>query len=110
LPSGRALFYPHAGIDRDNRLSYQWGGFWGGLLVENVVQAMSRDILADAILFCEDHGFRVAFHVHDSIVVAMPIEQQTLAFACVTDALKTVPAWATGWPLNVDATIGTKYD
>ena len=110
LPSGRSLFYPHAGIDRDNRLSYQWGGFWGGLLVENVVQAMSRDVLADAILFCEDHGFRVAFHVHDSIIVSVPIEQQTLAYACVCDSLKRVPAWATGWPFNVEATIGSRYD
>jgi DNA polymerase len=110
LPSGRALFYPHAGIDRDNQLGYQWGKLYGGTLTENCVQAMSRDILAGAILFCEDHGFRVAFHVHDSIVVATPTEQQTLAFACVTDALKTVPAWATGWPLNVDATIGSRYD
>jgi hypothetical protein len=110
LPSGRCLFYPHSALAADGRLRFHWGDLWGGTLTENVVQAMSRDVLAEAILFIEDHGFRVAHHVYDSVVVVAPESQDTLAFACVTEALKRVPAWAKGWPMGVETTIGRRYD
>jgi hypothetical protein len=110
LPSGRALFYPDAHTDRDDRLRFRWGDLWGGSLTENVVQSASRDILAEAILFVEDHGFRVAHHCYDSIVISTPIEQQTLAYACIKEAFITPPAWAQGWPLGVEATVGRYYD
>lgn len=110
LPSGRCLFYPHAHVSADGQIGFQWGPLWGGTLTENVVQAMSRDILVEAILFVEDHGFRVAHHVYDSIVCSVPIEQQTLCYACVCEALKQTPKWATGWPLDVEATIGRRYE
>jgi DNA polymerase len=119
LPSGRSLFYHAAscGASRDGRgnsLSYQAGptreSLWGGTLVENCVQAMSRDVLAEAILYIEDHGFRVGHHVHDSIVVSVPVAQQTLAYMCVSEALTQAPAWAPTWPMGVEATLGSRYE
>jgi DNA polymerase len=110
LPSGRCLFYPHAAVATDGNIRFRWGKLWGGTLTENVVQAMSRDILTEALLFVEEHGFRVGHHVYDSLIVAVPEDQDTLAFACVCEALKRCPAWATGWPLNVEATIGRRYE
>lgn len=114
LPSGRSLFYHHATVDKDGRISYQAGPtrekLWGGSIVENVIQAASRDVLAEAILYIEDHGFRVGHHVHDSIVVSVPIAQQTLAYMCVSEALTQAPAWAPTWPMGVEATIGSRYE
>jgi hypothetical protein len=113
LPSGRRLFYPHAtvsGRGREKELRFHWGHLWGGSLIENIVQAMSRDVLAEAILYVEDHGFRVGHHVYDSIVAVVPVEKKEEALACVEDALRRVPLWAEGWPLDVEAKIGDKYD
>ena len=110
LPSTRCLFYPHAQVGFEDRLRFHWGDLWGGTLTENVVQAMSRDVLAEAILFIEDHGFRVAHHVYDSVVVSVPEEDQTIAFACVSEALTRVPDWCPGWPMGVETTVGRRYD
>ena len=113
LPSGRSLFYPHAtvcGSGREERIRWHWGDLWGGTLTENVVQAMSRDVLAEAILFIEDHGFHVGHHVYDSVVVVVKESEDTLAFACVSEALKRTPAWALGWPLNCEVTINRRYE
>ena len=114
LPSSRCLFYHGAALDSSGHISYQAGPtrekLWGGTLTENVVQAMSRDVLAEAILYIEDHGFRVAHHVYDSVVVVAHKDQDTLAFACVSEALTRVPTWAEGWPMGVETTIGRRYD
>jgi DNA polymerase len=110
LPSGRCLFYPHASIGRDDRIVWRWGDLWGGSLVENVVQSISRDVLAEAILFVEDHGFRVAHHVYDSILVCVPEAKAQEALACVETALTRVPEWANGWPLGVEASIAKRYE
>jgi len=110
LPSGRTLFYPHATTTRDGDLQYRWGRLWGGTLTENIVQAMSRDILAEAILYVEERGFRVAHHVYDSIVASVPQDQADLAYKCVCEALTRQPEWAPDWPMGVEASIGTRYE
>lgn len=110
LPSGRCLFYPHAHIGAENRLAWHWGDLWGGTLTENVVQAASRDILAEAILRVEADGFRVGHHVYDSIVAIVPKDRIEEAKASVERALTTVPEWATDWPLGVETTVGVRYD
>jgi DNA polymerase len=110
LPSGRRLFYPHAAVDVGGDLRYHWGKLYGGILTENIVQAMSRDVLVEALLFVEERGFRVAHHVYDSLVVVAKETEDTLAYSCVTEALKQVPAWATGWPMGAEVTLGKRYD
>ncbi|MBQ9704242.1 MAG: hypothetical protein IJV68_06835, partial [Clostridia bacterium] len=82
LPSGRKLFYvdPAIGENRwgNPSITYmglndknKWGRIetYGGKLVENCVQAIARDCLAQAIEHLEDAGFPVVFHVHDEVVI-----------------------------------------
>lgn len=76
LPSGHSLYYQAPRID-DDGLSYMGIGpggnwrreyTWGGKLVENLDQAISRDRLADALLRLERRGYPVVMHAHDEAV------------------------------------------
>lgn len=84
LPSGRRLAYWGAWLDDDtgsirfmgqNQTTRNWERMetWGGRLVENIVQAFARDILAEAMLRLEDAGYPIAFSVHDEVIVEAPI-------------------------------------
>ena len=84
LPSGRRLAYWGAWLDEDrgsirfwgqNQTTRKWERMetWGGRLVENIVQAFARDILAEAMIRLEDAGHKVAFSVHDEVIVEAPI-------------------------------------
>lgn len=83
LPSGRRLSYWGACLDDStgsihfmgqNQTTRKWEKMetWGGRLVENIVQAFARDILAEAMLRLEDAGYPVVFSVHDECIVEAP--------------------------------------
>lgn len=83
LPSGRRLSYWGACLDDStgsirfmgqNQTTRKWEKTetWGGRLVENIVQAFARDILAEAMLRLEDAGYPVVFSVHDECIVEAP--------------------------------------
>ncbi len=83
LPSGRRLSYWGACLDDgtgsirfmgQNQTTRKWEKMetWGGRLVENIVQAFARDILAEAMLRLEDAGYPVVFSVHDECIVEAP--------------------------------------
>ena len=110
LPSGRSLFYANAAVAGEGRLHYRWGDLWGGTLTENVVQAMSRDLLAEALLFCEDQGVRIGHHVYDSLVAIVPEDRAEAAKKIVEQSLLRVPEWAQGWPMGVESSIGKRYE
>ena len=77
LPSGRRLAYAKPSVyrndyDRDE-IAYmgvdatkKWGKIdsYGPKFVENIIQAMSRDILAEAMARMEAAGYDIVMHVH----------------------------------------------
>lgn len=72
---------------------------YGGSLMENVVQAICRDLLADCILRIELAGISVALHVHDEIVAEVPERNAASSQRTMADIMNSVPEWAHGFPL-----------
>jgi len=109
LPSGRRLFYADPGTTPDDRITYkEWdnGGWreaetYGGKLTENLTQAVGRDCLAFALDNLRMAGYQVVFHVHDEVIIELPITQDAeAALDNVVRIMSLVPPWAEGLPLN----------
>ena len=82
---------------------------YGGKLSENITQAIARDILAEAILRCEEWGFPVVLHVHDEVVVEMPERHAKIYEPDVFDKVKQSPTWCPGLPIAVEGWRGRRY-
>lgn len=81
------------------------GQLYGGLLVENVTQAMCRDFLAFALVSLEQTGLTPTLHVHDEIVC----ESKPERFAEMMEIMSTPPPWANGFPLLVEGYAGNVW-
>lgn len=83
LPSGRKLYYPKPHLKENrfgsnalhyfgvNQTTKKWEvqETYGGKLVENIVQAISRDCLAVTLKRLEDEGLQTVMHIHDEAVI-----------------------------------------
>lgn len=112
LPSGRRLAYvqPGIGVNRFGGTSITYWGqgvarrwqkleTYGGKLVENIVRATARDLLAEAITRIEKAGHRIVMHIHDEVVIDEPINSgTTVADSCAL--MNQLPEWSTGLPID----------
>jgi DNA polymerase len=126
LPSGRRLAYPEPevreretpwgamkpsltfkGVDARTR---QWRRqvTYGGSLVENIVQALSRDLMAGALERCEEHPVYIpVLSVHDELVAEAPMGTGDVKeFEALT---AVVPKWAAGMPIAAEGWRGMRY-
>ena len=129
LPSGRCLFYRNPrfiqkqvggrgpvskllcydGIVQETK---QWGDIetYGGKLTENIVQAISRDLIGYAMMQLEENGYGITMHVHDEAIAEVPAdgwEKQWLSE--MERIMGTPPSWASDLPLNADGYITSFY-
>jgi DNA polymerase len=115
LPSGRRLAYVRPKLEeggRFNRLSLSYEGMdqttkqwtrvptYGGKLVENIIQAIARDCLGEALLRLDAAGYKTVMHVHDESVIEEPNGFGSLEEACTI--MGQPIAWAPGLPLRAD--------
>jgi DNA polymerase len=125
LPSGRCLRYRNPRLEaRLELITYlddegNEAGFmpeepqivcdkshvYGGRLTDNLVRAIARDVLAEAILKLERGHWPVYLHVHDEVVLHVPVDRAEVCKQAAIAALSTPPAWATGLVLNADGEI-----
>ena len=111
LPSKRRLAYPKAkiGVNRFGGESVIYEGLstgnkwekiesYGGKFVENIVQAIARDILAEAMKRLENKGLHIVMHIHDEVV----IETDSSSLDEVNKIMSIVPKWADGLVLDAD--------
>lgn len=97
LPSGRRLSYIRPKIDYDNifnKYIITYEGVdpttkkskrlttYGGKLVENIVQAIARDVLAQSMINLKNHGFNIVMHVHDEIVLEVEDKISSIEEVC----------------------------
>ena len=120
LPSGRDLCYQGICYTK-NRFGNSSLGYYmpngtgkmeltetfGGKLVENLTQAVARDILANSMLALEAAGYHIVFHVHDEMILEVPYGQGSLEDACRIMGIP--PTWASDLPLRADGDELTYY-
>ncbi|MGE5390881.1 MAG: DNA polymerase, partial [Deltaproteobacteria bacterium] len=113
LPSGRSLSYikPRIETNKFGREGITYEGIgenkrwcridtYGPKLVENIVQATARDLLAEAMLAVDRAGYEIVMHVHDEIVVEAPTGTGSQEEVC--QIMNETPSWAEGLPLRAD--------
>lgn len=82
---------------------------YGGLLVENLVQATARDVFAEAMLRVEAAGLEILLHVHDSLTVEVEESQGRETLELITRTLSSPPVWAEGLPLAAEGEFKEHY-
>ena len=70
---------------------------YGPKLVENVVQAISRDLLCHAMQQLEAARCRIVMHIHDEVVIEAP---KAMDVDEVGRIMSIVPSWAEGLILD----------
>lgn len=87
----------------------KWGiiDTYGGSLVENLVQAIARDCLTVSLMRLHKSGFNIVMHVHDEVVLDVPMGKSNLDEVC---AIMSEPIpWANGLPLGAAGFEGKFY-
>jgi DNA polymerase len=112
LPNGLALKYPGLRAEED-QVSYvsRYGrqSIWGGMLLENIVQALARCVVGEQMLKIHRIGYHIASMTHDEIITAVPTEQVDFAFQQQARIMTTPPLWAPDLPLAVDGGYDVNY-
>jgi DNA polymerase len=129
LPSGRKLVYREAmieevvppycemlGLPLEKKPAVMYRhvhgyrkSLYGGLTTENIVQAISRDILCTALIRLEEAGYPVVLHVHDEILTEFLKQQRWQALRDMLKIMSEAPPWAKGFPILVEGFTNERY-
>jgi DNA polymerase len=123
LPNGREIAYPFPRLRTNNRGNCvvifkdndkgkwvdcrQGQGAYGGTWIENAVQAVARDLFAEAMSRLEAVGYPITLHVHDEIVAEVPE-----GFGSKEEFLRimlALPGWAEGLPVAAKIREGERF-
>jgi DNA polymerase len=134
LPNGRRLWYYNPSLEnttvhytdkfgeeksfdklqityegRDNKRGGVWGRIrtYGGMLTENAVQAISRDIMVESMFRVEAAGYPIILTVHDEVV-----GEPKKGFGSIEEydqIMAHSPDWAPSFPVAVEGWTGDRY-
>jgi len=80
------------------------------LLVENLVQGIARDVLADALLKQDGNPlWSLLWTIHDEIVFESEAQVAETASAEIKKLMEEPPSWASDLPLRVEPEITNKF-
>jgi DNA polymerase len=80
---------------------------WPGKLVENVTQAVARDVMVEAML--KLRGVPLVATIHDELIAEVVENRADGALAEMLFMMRTTPAWAPGLPVNAVGFIVKRY-
>ena len=108
LPNGMSLRYEDLTINRDGSLNYKFRKArettWGGRIAENVIQALARIVITDAMLRLDKNypDMDVVLTVHDEVIVVAPEDNPDARMAKIIEELCVPPDWASSLPLDAE--------
>lgn len=127
LPSGRKLAYAKPSVQFEktpwgdmrpclyhygvNSMSRKWERqkTYGGRLTENVVQAIARDFMAEAMLRIESKkAWKIVLSVHDELIAQRNINSH-YGIKDFENLMSELPYWGTGCPIKVEGWTGIRY-
>ena len=121
LPSGRMLAYYKPQIEIDAKFNkevltyksinqttkkYEKTYTYGGKLTENVVQAISRDILGEKMINLDDKGYSIVMHVHDEVVLEV---DEAVKINDINEIMEEEIFYLKGLKLKADTQISYYY-
>jgi len=116
LPNGGYIFYPNLRQDEDGTLIYDSRNglvrLWGGMITENIIQALSRVLLGQQMLHMQDEfpDMRIVMSTHDEVGLIIAKARVEELARRVQVIMSTPEPWAAGVPLNADVKVAAFYD
>lgn len=82
---------------------------WGGTLTENIVQAIARDFMAEAMLRIEAAGaWQIVLSVHDELAAERDLKAR-VGLKEFKLLMEQIPSWGEGCPIAVEGWSGERY-
>jgi DNA polymerase I-like protein with 3'-5' exonuclease and polymerase domains len=81
---------------------------YGGKVVENICQAVARQVVAEQMLRVSKR-YKVVLTVHDAVAIIAKKEEAAEAQAYLEECMSWNPAWAVGLPLSCESGMGESY-
>jgi DNA polymerase len=103
LPSGRSLYYWNVSGSRSAGFQFHGGRIYGGMLFQNIIQAIAADLLHEALHNLME--FNPIMVVHDEIVFETSAENAPK----IKEIMEKPPWWATGLPIAAELGHGSRY-
>ena len=119
LPSGRHLVYRHPRIEVNHRgfdeftymgsLGGNWTRLraWPGKVVENITQAVARDVMAESMLWLKD--LPLIATIHDELIAEVAEDKADGTLDHMLEAMRQTPAWAPNLPIDAAGFVVQRY-
>ena len=116
LPNGLHIQYPKlrkiTNDEGKTEMVYTSKGLpvriYGGKVVENICQAVARQVVAEQMLRVSKR-YKVVLTVHDAVAIIAKKEEAAEAQAYLEECMSWNPKWATGLPLSCESGMGASY-
>lgn len=119
LPNGFEIFYPlvleQQMADNEDALECSFDGgktmhkIWGGLLTENLMQSLCRQLLADSLVELTKNGFKVVLHVYDEIVVEGSVDDLVGGSKLIEQIITKERDWLPNFKPQVESFISRRW-